>query len=153
MAKKASSKKNETANAQKAKVLQRLVSVEFHTRDFLQVLIGASILAIPVGFTEETWKLGETLPILNVFGFIFVSVLFIAMFTYYHYHSNQIEEHYDDLIKRVFFTYVVAFLVVAILLSLIQKTPWVTDSVLAFKRTVIVTFPASMSGAIADTLK
>ncbi|MBW2994977.1 DUF2391 family protein [Candidatus Woesearchaeota archaeon] len=127
--------------------------VEFHPRDFLQVVIGAGILAIPVGFTQEVWDLAEALPFLNVLGFLIVSVLFIAMFTLYHYHRKHLAKNFDHFIERVFFTYIVAFLVVAVLLALIGKTPWITDTALAFKRVTLVTFPASMSGAIADTLK
>ena len=36
------------------------------TKDILQIIAGASILAVPVGFTEETWMLGEILPKLNI---------------------------------------------------------------------------------------
>ena len=53
---------------------------EFHLKDVLQVLIGASILAIPVGFTKEVWDLGSSLPITNIFSFIILSLLFISLF-------------------------------------------------------------------------
>jgi uncharacterized membrane protein len=129
------------------------VRVEFHVKDILQVILGASILAIPVGYTEETWHLGEILPLVNIIGFLLLSLLFISAFTYYHYYHNNINKHWDHFIKRVFLTYLSAFLIVAILLTLIQRTPWTTDFILAFKRTVIVTFPAAMSGAIADVIK
>ena len=33
--------------------------VEFHPRDLMQVIVGASILAVPVAMTEETWVLGS----------------------------------------------------------------------------------------------
>ena len=127
---------------------------EFHLKDVLQVIIGASILIIPVGFTREVWELGELLPIANVLGFVFLSLLFISLFTYYHYHREHgLKKHHKHFIKRVFFTYVLAFFVVAIFLTLIQKTPWQTDWIVAFKRIVLVTFPASMSGTIADAIK
>ena len=35
--------------------------VEFRLRDLLQIIVGASLLAIPIAFTEETWDLGERL--------------------------------------------------------------------------------------------
>jgi len=127
---------------------------EFHLKDVLQVLIGASILAIPVGFTKEVWDLGSSLPITNIFSFIILSLLFISLFTYYHYHREHgLKKHHKHFIKRVVFTYTLAFFVVAVILSLIQKAPWQTDGVLAFKRIVLVTFPASMSGTIADAIK
>jgi uncharacterized membrane protein len=49
----------------------------FELKDILQVLIGASILAVPIGFTEETWVLGESLPLVNVFGLLgFVGIIY-----------------------------------------------------------------------------
>ena len=127
---------------------------QFRLKDLLQILIGAAILAIPVGFTEETWRLGETLPLINIIGFIIASLIFITLFTYYHYHHKiQINGYYNELVKRVFATYIVSFIVVSLLLGLIQKTPWQTDWLLAFKRIVIVTFPSTMSAAVADVLK
>lgn len=127
--------------------------VEFHFEDLLQVLIGAAVLAIPVGFTAEVWRLGVNLPGFNVFLIGIVSVLFISAFTYHHYYHKKIKTHWPDFTERVLFTYVISFLVVAVLLTLIQQTPWVSDFSLALKRTVIVTLPSTMSAAIADVLK
>ena len=127
---------------------------EFHLKDVLQVIIGASILAIPVGFTKEAWELGETLKIINVFGFVILSLLFISLFTYYHYHREQgLKKNHKHFVKRVVLTYILAFFVVGIILTLIQKAPWQTDWILALKRIALVTFPASMSGTFADVIK
>jgi uncharacterized membrane protein len=116
-------------------------------------MVGASILAIPVGFTEETWRLGETLPLANVIGFMILSVVFVAIFVYYNYYRSNLRQHHGEFIKRVVSTYVFSFLVVALILTLIQRTPWNTDIILAFKRTIIVAFPASMSAAVADMIR
>ena len=134
--------------------MMRPLMLEFKPKDVLQVVIGATILAIPVGFTEETWKLGEMLPIENVIGFMLISLFFISAFVYYNYYrANGIKGHYKKFFKRVLSTYIISFLVVALLLTLIQKAPWGLNSVLAYKRTVLVAFPASMSAAIADMIK
>jgi uncharacterized membrane protein len=125
-------------------------------KDILQIIIGASILAVPVGFTEETWRLGESLPIFNILGLFLISLVFISFFVYYHYHKGKQHKtrvHVGEFVKRVFVTYIGAFVVVAILLALIQRTPWMTDFALALKRTVIVTFPSSMSATVADVIK
>ena len=127
--------------------------VEFHLKDILQVMVGASILAIPVGFTEETWHLGEALPVRNVLGLLLISVLFVSAFVYYNYYRNSMKTHWDHFAKRVFSTYVFSFLVVALLLTMIQRAPWSTDWILAFKRCVIDAFPSSMSAAVADMIK
>ena len=56
--------------------------VEFRPRDLMQVIVGASILAVPVAMTEETWVLGTELPLRNVLMLSGLSLLFIAGFAY-----------------------------------------------------------------------
>ncbi|MFH1802496.1 MAG: DUF2391 family protein [archaeon] len=129
---------------------------KFKLKDILQVIIGASILAVPIGFTEETWELGGTLPLINILGLLVLSLFFISMFTYHQYHrhsSGSSKEHMNVFVKRVVATYILSFIVVAVIMTLIQKAPWGADGLLAFKRVAIVTFPSSLSAAIADTLK
>ncbi|MBL7054522.1 DUF2391 family protein [Candidatus Woesearchaeota archaeon] len=139
--------------------LSRIISplvVEFHPRDLLQIMVGAAILAIPVGFTEETWHLGETLPLPNIIMILTVSLLFISAFIYYNYytHHRHLRKHVGEYLKRVISTYLVSFIVVAFLLTIIQITTWVgAEWLISFKRVVIVTFPASMSAAVADTFR
>ena len=57
---------------------------EFENRDIFQVIIGAALLAVPVGFTEETWRLGEILPLTNIFILMALTVIFISAFAYTH---------------------------------------------------------------------
>lgn len=145
-----------TVRDEKGKVLQKIVSplmVEFRPRDFIQVLVGATILAIPVAYTEETWRLGETLPLFSVILIGIMSVLFISMFVYYNFYRKHFEKHTWEFIKRVFFTYFLSCIIVAVLLSLIDKAPWTTDWLLAVKRIVLVALPASMSASVADMIK
>ena len=37
------------------------LGVEFGLRDLAEIVVGATVLAIPVGYTEEVWLLGESL--------------------------------------------------------------------------------------------
>jgi len=133
------------------------VKINFDFHDFMQVIIGAGILAVPVGFTEETWGLGQTLPLLNIFILMALTLFFIAIFTFFHYHREHIHAnpkyHIFELTKRVVVTYLASFVMVAILLHVIQVTPWGTDSLLAFKRVVIIAFPSALGGAISDTIR
>jgi uncharacterized membrane protein len=138
------------------KILHQIVSPifgGFHLKDVLQVMIGAAILSIPVGFTEETWNLAQTLPDQNIIGFAGLSLLFIATFVYYNYHREENSPGWFEFIKRTISTYILAFLVVAIILTLIERAPWYMDWMLAVKRVVLVAFPASMSAVVADALK
>lgn len=134
-------------------VLLPIVAQEFYIKDILQVIIGATILAIPVGFTEETWHLGAMLPWLNIIGLLALSLFFISAFVYYNYHRHHKTTNWVEFIKRVVATYAFTFLVVALILTLIQRTPWATETALAFKRVIIVSLPSSMSAVVADLLK
>ena len=49
--------------------------------------------------------------------------------------------------------YGIALIVVAVLLTTIDKCPWGIDNLVAMKRVIIVAFPASMSAAVSDLLK
>ena len=140
----------------KGKILHRIINpfmLKFYPRDVMQIIVGASILAIPVAFTEETWKLGESLPFNNIIGLLVLSVLFIGAFVYYNYYRGEMKRHWQEFLKRVTTTYLVSFFVVAILLTLIERAPWYTDYITALSRTIIVSFPASMSAAVADMIK
>jgi len=142
--------------ASEGKFIQYLVHpliFEFKLKDILQVIVGATILAVPVGFTEETWNLGGSLPFANVIGILFISLLFISAFTYYHYYRGHMQNHWTKFTKRVILTYIFSFIVVGLIMFLIQRAPIHTDILLSFKRIVIVTLPASMSATVADTMK
>jgi len=138
------------------KVLHKTLSpfmVEFHLRDAFQVIIGAAILSIPISFTGEVWDLGEKLPLNNIFGILLMSLLFISAFVYFNFYKGNIKGNSFEFLKRIVFTYLLSFGVVAILMTLIQQAPWEKNWVLALKRVIIVAFPASMSGTLVDTIK
>ena len=127
--------------------------VEFRPRDVFQVVVGASILAIPVALTEEAWTLGERLPVQNVAYLSILSIVFISTFVYFNFYRFNFSGHVLDYIKRVLGTYFISLIVVGLILTIIQKCPWGTDNILAVKRMIIVAFPASMSATISDTIK
>ena len=126
---------------------------KFGVKHVLQAIVGATLLAIPIGFTEETWRLGETLPLWNIFIIMIISLFFIAIFVYRNFSKNIPNFYWTDLVKRIVVIYILSFLIVAIILSVIQRAPWSVDWILAFKRTVIVAFPSALSVAIAGNLR
>ena len=127
--------------------------LEFKPRDIMQVLVGSALLAIPVSLTEEAWNLGQVLPNTNVLMIAILSLLFISVFVYFNFYKITLRGYVFEFIKRVLGTYLLSFLVVAVILTLLQKCPWGIDNLLAIKRIVIVAFPAAMSGTLSDTLK
>jgi len=137
-------------------VIHRIVKplmVEVRFRDIVQIMIGSSILAIPIAFTEETWLLGESLPLLNVVALAFVSICFIGVFVYTSFYRFYMAEYVWEFTKRVVSIYIISLIVVGFLMTIIQQAPWDSDLLLAIKRVIIVTFPASMSASITDSLK
>lgn len=127
--------------------------IEFRPRDLMQIIIGASILAVPVASTEETWNLGKELPLFNVLGLSLLSIVFIALFVYFNFYRFAFKGHVFEYIKRVVSIYFFSLLVVSTILTIVQKCPWGTDNLVALKRILIVAFPASMSAAVSDIIK
>jgi uncharacterized membrane protein len=140
----------------KGTIMQRAMHplmLEFHPHDILQVIVGSMLLAIPVGFTEEVWRLGETLSWTRVLLLSATSLLFISSFVYAHSYRKHWGNYKGEFFKRVLGTYVFSMLVAALFLLFIDKAPWDIDMAVAIKRTIIVAFPASMSAAVADMIK
>ncbi|MEE4273682.1 MAG: DUF2391 family protein [Thermoanaerobaculales bacterium] len=138
------------------KVIDRVVKplmVELRARDVFQVIVGASILAIPAGFTEETWNLGEELAMANIGALAAISIAFVALFVYSNFYRGYIQGYRWEFVKRVVVIYTMSLAVVAVLLTLIGKCPWGVDNLLALKRIVIVGLPSSLSAAVSDALK
>lgn len=129
------------------------IMLEFKPRDIMQVIVGSAILAIPVSLTEEAWNLGEMLPMVNISLIAFLSLIFIGVFVYFNFYKVTLKGYVFEFIKRVIGTYLISLLVVALILTLLQKCPWGVENVIAIKRIVIVAFPAAMSGTLSDTIK
>jgi hypothetical protein len=56
-------------------------------------------LSVPVAFTEETWVLGQELPLANVVGLSLLSLLFIGLFVYYNFYRFNFKGHVFEFIK------------------------------------------------------
>lgn len=138
------------------KIVHHLVQplmVELHRRDFYQIAIGATLLAIPVAFTEEVWEMSETLPTINVVLIFLISIGLLSGFVYANFYRGHLPDHSLNLVKRVIVTYGLTASIVTILLILIAKFPISTDLVVALKRLVLVCLPASMAASLSDALK
>ena len=144
-----------TISDDKGKEIQRInvpLKVELKIRDVLEVVVGASILSVPVAFTEEVWNMGNALPWQNIIALIVVSLLFLGSFIYYSSYRNHLKLFRNEYYKRIFFTYFLSILVVGLLLFIVDKAPWFTDFDEALKRTIIGAFPASMSATVTDNI-
>ena len=138
------------------KVIHTAISpfmVELKPKDILQIIVGATILAIPVGLTEETWLLAEQLKMRNVLWLGFISLFFISLFVYFNFYRYNLKGYVAQYIKRVIAIYGLSLLTVGLLLTIIEKCPWGVNNLLAIKRIIITALPASMAAAISDTIK
>lgn len=122
----------------------------FNAEDMIQVVIGSSALTVPVAFSEESWKLSETLPMLNVFVLIFLSLLFISLYSIQGIFQGQIKHRLSHYIFRIIMDYGVSLIVVFIVLFALNRMPILDDPIIAIKRIIILAFPASMGGVIVD---
>ncbi|NLR94490.1 DUF2391 family protein [Flammeovirga agarivorans] len=126
------------------------LKVEFRINDLLEIIVGASILAVPTAFTEEVWTMGDALPWLNTLILSSISIVFIASFVYYSSYKMKLKLFRKEYVIRIFSTFVLSVLIIGILLTVVDKCPWITDFSLAFKRTLIGAFPASLSATLTD---
>lgn len=118
--------------------------------DIIQVAIGSAALTIPVAFSEESWRLSETLPTLNLIVIILLSLFFINIYSFQGIFQGQVKHRLSHFVLRTIIDYMVTFLVVLIILFALNRMPIFEEPLIAFKRIIILSFPASMGGVIVD---
>lgn len=127
------------------------MNLNFNTEDASQVTIGAFSLAVPISFSEEAWKLGETLPFENLILLFALSVIFLSFFAYESIFQGNVRYRIPAFITRIIIAYVIAALVVAMVLVSINKFPLISEPYVALNRLVVITMPASMGAIIVDS--
>ena len=118
--------------------------------DIVQVIVGSSALTIPVAFSEESWRLSETLPTFNLIVIIILSLLFINIYSFQGIFQGQIKHRLSHFLLRTVIDYGVTFIVVFFILFALNRMPILDEPLIAFKRIIILSFPASMGGVIVD---
>jgi uncharacterized membrane protein len=137
---------------QVVRTFQIPLKVEIKIKDVLQIIVGSSILAVPVAFTTEVWDMGHDLPWANVIALAAVGFVFLASFIYFSAYRNHMKMYGSEFLVRVLASYLLSLLVVGFLLTIVSKCPWFSDFDVALKRTMIGAFPASMSATVTDSL-
>ena len=127
------------------------IKSSFNREDASQIAIGAFALAVPISFSEEAWKLGESLPTLNLMLLFLLSVCFLAFFAYESVFQGNIRFRMMFFILRIIIAYLIAGLVVALILLALNKFPILSDPEIAMKRLVVIAMPASMGAIIVDS--
>lgn len=124
--------------------------LRFNLEDASQIIIGSFALAIPVSFSEEAWKLSETLPFINLLVLFLLSFSFLGFYTYQSIFQGNIKHRKFAFIFRVFIAYLIAFIVVSLILFSINKLPIIDETIIAIKRVIVILMPASMGAIIVD---
>ncbi len=127
------------------------ISRHFNLEDASQVVVGAFALAVPISFSEEAWRLGESLPMANLLMLLSLSVIFLSFFAYQSVFQSRIRHRVSIFIFRVFIAYTIAAVVVALVLLCLDKLPLLTDPWVALKRVIVITMPASMGAIVVDS--
>jgi uncharacterized membrane protein len=127
------------------------MKLRINTEDIIQIAIGAFALAVPISFTEEAWKMSITLPFYNLLLVFVLSVTFLGIYAYYSVFQEQVSKRYDIFILRIFIAYFISALVVALVLLALNKLPIIDEPVIALKRLILISMPASMGAIVVDS--
>ncbi len=123
----------------------------FNAEDASQVAIGAFAMAVPISFSEEAWRLGETLPVQNLVMLFLLSTFFLGFFAYQSVFQGDIRRRLPVFVFRIVIAYLIAGLVVALVLTSLGKFPLQSDPSTSLSRLLVITMPASMGAIIVDS--
>jgi uncharacterized membrane protein len=123
----------------------------FNIEDASQIFVGAFALAVPISFSEEAWRLSETLPTQNLLMLLSLSIVFLALYTYQSVFQKEIKSRILIFVLRIFIAYLMTAVVVALVLFCLNKLPLLDQPWLAIKRIIVITMPASMGAIVVDS--
>lgn len=109
-------------------------------------------MTLPVAFSEESWRLSETLPWLNIVLLFLLSLIFINLYSIDSIFSGKIKHRLSHFLFRTIIDYAITLIVVFIILFALNRMPIVDEPIISLKRIIILSFPASMGGVIVDSL-
>ncbi len=127
--------------------------VELRPRDVSQIFVGALLVASPLCLTEEVWVLSEGLAQINIILLMLCSVLAVTSFVYFNFYRFKLKGNISEFLKRIFAIYFITTASVILMLALVGKFPVITTPIVAFKRTILVAFPAIFGATVTDYLK
>ncbi len=127
------------------------MNLNIDMKDIGQIAIGSFAFAVPISFSEEAWRISESLPFSNLTLVFILSVSFLALFAYESVFQGQVVHRIFVFILRIIIAYIISALVVALVLISIDKLPLLTEPIIAIKRLIVITMPASMGAIIVDS--
>ncbi len=130
----------------------RALKVEFHPEDLVQLIVGASVMALPIALTGEVWDLGETLSVGRTVAIAGISVVTLAAFIWSLFYVRNLRAYRGTFLLRVVTAYLVTSLIAFTFLYLFDKAP-LDDLQVALTRTVLVSLPAAYAATAVDFVK
>lgn len=127
------------------------MNLNLNLEDIGQITIGAFVLAVPISFSEEAWNFGKTLHFPNLLLLFVLSLGFLALYAYQSVFQGRIVHRHMVFILRIVIAYLVAGLVVTLVLLSLDKFPLLSEPVVAIKRLIVITMPASMGAIVVDS--
>jgi uncharacterized membrane protein len=122
------------------------------SRDFAEIIIGSLVLAFPLALTEEIWNLSHEISTGRTVIISLASLAFISFFVQTVYRHDFSFSSQKQLAARVFTVYGLTLAVVAAVLISVDRLPLFTETLVAIKRTILVSFSASFAATVVDSL-
>lgn len=127
------------------------MKLHLNGEDIAQIVIGASVLAVPIAFSEEAWLSAINLPVPNLILVCVLSLGFLALYAYQSLFQASVKHRFFVFLFRIGFAYLLTTLVVATVLLALDKLPLLSQPVIALKRILLIAMPASMGAIVVDS--
>lgn len=127
------------------------MQLSLNGEDIAQIVVGASVLAVPISFSEEAWTAAIDLPLPNLMLVFILSIAFLALYAHQSLFQASVKNRKFVFVFRVFIAYLLTTLVVAVVLLSLDKLPLMSEPVVALKRIILVAMPASMGAIVVDS--
>ena len=124
-----------------------------HIQDLSEIFLGSTLLAYPVAMSDETKALGNDLPGLSIIAIVAMSLMIITWYNYHTHYEANLRTHRSEFMLRIVATYSITLFVAAIILTVLNLLPLLSNPMLTVKLIIIVAAPASASASIVDSLK
>jgi len=128
------------------------MSLNLNGEDIAQIVIGASVLAVPISFSEEAWVSAINLPLPNLLLVVVLSIAFLTLYSYQSLFQTKVKNRKFVFVFRICVAYLLTCLVVSVVLLSLDKLPLVSEPIVALKRIILVAMPASMGAIVVDSL-
>ncbi len=119
--------------------------------DLVQVSLGTIIIATPISLTDEALTLAKTLPLTNVIITIFLSLFLNSIFIFHGVYEGKIRAKFPRFIYRTIINYTLTILTVLGIIYLLNIDSRIDSAQNLARVLVMISFPASLAGAIIDS--